>query len=216
MTDMFVLVDGRWTDWHRQYDDPQSFPSQRLPVIVGMIRSLLDVAAPGPVRCLSLCAGEARHILRAAADHPRRGDLAGAVVELDPGLAATARSNLDRAGVPLDVRVGDAGRPAAFANLLPVDVLLLVGIFGNIDDDDIHRTISAVPAMCRMGGAVIWTRHRRPPDRTGSVSRWFEEVGAVSEEFVSGGPGSFAVGRNRTTRSALVSELPDKLFTFTQ
>jgi len=56
---------------------------------------------------------------------------------------------------------GDASDPNIFADLAPVDVLLLVGIFGNIADSDVQRLISTVPAICRPGATIIWTRHRR-------------------------------------------------------
>jgi hypothetical protein len=49
--------------------------------------------------------------------------------------------------------------------VLPADVLLLCGIFGNVSDGDIRRTVQAVPALCRAGATVIWARPR-PCGRT--------------------------------------------------
>ena len=54
---------------------------------------------------------------------------------------------------------------------------MLCGIFGNVSDRDIERTIRAAPALCRPGATVIWTRHRRPPDLTAQVRAWFTESG---------------------------------------
>ena len=45
---------------------------------------------------------------------------------------------------------------ADFADVLPADVLLC-GIFGNVSDRDIRRTVRAAPALCRAGATVIWT-----------------------------------------------------------
>ena len=45
------------------------------------------------------------------------------------------------------MRQADAGDTSAFADELPVDLLLLCGIFGNISEADIRATVSAVPAM---------------------------------------------------------------------
>jgi hypothetical protein len=77
----------------------------------------------------------------------------------------------------VEVRRADASLVASFADTLPADVLLLCGIFGNISDGDIERTVAAAPALCRAGATVIWTRHRRPPDLTPQVRAWFAAGG---------------------------------------
>ena len=203
-----------WKEWHQAYDDPSSHLNRRLEVVVGMIREFLDAAPPGAIRCLSLCAGRAPDLARAAGGHPRAADLVGAAVELDPELAAEARRDLGAAGIPLEVRVVDAGVPAAYSDVLPVDLLLLVGIFGNISDDDIEHTVAAVPAMCRATATVIWSRHRRGPDLTPRIRRWFSAAGVLETGFESPGPGSFSVGRGRFAAEPPPALLPDRLFSF--
>ncbi|MCU1367902.1 MAG: SAM-dependent methyltransferase, partial [Ilumatobacteraceae bacterium] len=69
-----------WQEWHRGYDDPQNPLSNRLDHVVASIRRCFDNAASGPIRVLSLCAGDARDLCRAVADHPRRADVVGCVV----------------------------------------------------------------------------------------------------------------------------------------
>ena len=96
-----------WHEWHRAYDDPTSSLSQRLRVVTAMIRSHLDSAPPGPIRVLSLCAGDGRDLADAAPGHTRAPDLSGCLVELDPLLADRARANLGSAG---SVDLGDGGR----------------------------------------------------------------------------------------------------------
>jgi hypothetical protein len=86
-----------------------------------------------------------------------------------------------------DVRQADAGLPAGFADALPADVLLLCGIFGNLSDADIRRTVQAAPALCRAGATVIWTRHRCPPDLTPQLRAWF--TGSGFEEIAFGSLG---------------------------
>jgi hypothetical protein len=71
----------------------------------------------------------------------------------------------------------DASRVANFADAAPADVLLLCGIFGNVSEHDIKRTIGAAPALCAPGATVIWTRHRRAPDLTPHIRAWFTEAG---------------------------------------
>ena len=76
-----------------------------------------------------------------------------------------------------------------FADALPADVLLLCGIFGNVSDRDINRTVQAAPALCRAGATVIWTRHRRPPDLTPRIRQWFADSGFAEIAFDALGTG---------------------------
>lgn len=202
-----------WRAWHAAYDDPASSLARRLAVVVDLLGAAFDDAPPGPIRLLSLCAGDGRDVAGVARVHPRAGDLRGALVELDPHLAGAAAANLAAAGLGLEVRVGDAGDPATFADMAPVDVLLLVGIFGNIADEDVAGTIAAVPALCRAGATVLWTRHRRAPDLTPAIRRWFDEAGCASLAFRSPGEDGFAVGAERF-EGATSATLPPQLFTF--
>ena len=48
-----------WAAWHAPYDDPGSPLSQRLGVVRAQVALALDRAPAGPVRLLSLCAGQA-------------------------------------------------------------------------------------------------------------------------------------------------------------
>ena len=77
----------------------------------------------------------------------------------------------------VEVRCADASRVASFADALPADVLLLCGIFGNVTDCDIRRTVDAARSLCSDGATVIWTRHRRPPDLTPALRAWFAANG---------------------------------------
>jgi hypothetical protein len=209
-----AAVTRDWGEWHGKYDDPATGHPQRLAVVVEQIRAALDRAAPGPIQVLSLCAGDGRDVATAATGHPRAGDLTGSLVELDAELAAAARANVAPLGSHLEVRTADAGDPAVWADVLPVDLLLLCGIFGNVPDEDVERTVRATAAIGRSGATVIWTRHRRPPDLTPSIRAWFAAAGCTSLGFWSGGPGGFGVGAERFDAATrpLVRSRP--LFTF--
>jgi hypothetical protein len=73
-------------------------------------------------------------------------------------------------------------------------VLLLCGIFGNVSDSDIGRTVAATPALCAPGGTVIWTRGRRPPDLTPRVREWFAAAGFAEVAFEAPETGSTQIG----------------------
>jgi hypothetical protein len=202
-----------WVRWHAAYDEPGSAYARRLAVVQKQIGLALDRAAPGRVGLLSLCAGQGRDVLPVLAVHPRGGDVGGRLVELDPELCATARAG---ATPGVEVVQGDAGTTAACAGAAPADLLLLCGIFGNVSDGDIARTIEVVPSLLTPGGTVVWTRHTDEPDINPRVRAWFAEAGVAETAFVTGRRYGqrWAVGAG--TLQARSSSLgPDRrLFTF--
>jgi hypothetical protein len=167
-----------WVAWHAAYDDPSSSLSTRLRLVRGHLAGALDRAPAGPVRLVSLCAGQGLDVLGVLPEHPRGPDVSAVLVESDPDNAALARQGAAEAGLSqVEVRAADASRVANYADALPADVLLLCGIFGNVSEDDIRRTAKAAPALCAAGATVIWTRHRRAPDLTSRIREWFRAGG---------------------------------------
>lgn len=79
-----------WQAWHDTYDVPDSWMARRLRAVQDRIREALDTAPPGPLRVVSVCAGQGRDLVDVLADHPRRDDVAARLVELDPGNTAFA------------------------------------------------------------------------------------------------------------------------------
>ena len=105
-----------WLKWHQAYDDPGSALSNRLDVVCGIITGVLDAAPPGDIRVVSLCAGDARDLARAATGHPRATDLVGCAVEFDPTLAKRASDNLAAVCPRVKVVCADAGATGTFAD----------------------------------------------------------------------------------------------------
>jgi len=94
-------VAGRdWRAWHDAYDDPGSSLAQRLGVVQTRIAAALDAAPPGPLRAVSMCAGQGRDLIPVLASHPRGRDVTARLVELDPGLAGAARRRPRTPGCP--------------------------------------------------------------------------------------------------------------------
>ena len=203
-----------WAAWHDDYD-ADTLLRRRLEIVQGHIRKFLDDCDRSPVTVISMCAGEARDLLGAVVSVSRR-DLRGRLVELDPGLAAVARRGCEALGLDgIEVVVGDAGHSSAYAGAVPADLVLACGVFGNIDDADVERTVRALPSMCATGGTAIWTRHRREPDLTPAIRRWFTESGFTELAFdeVPGGPASVGVARYTGETKPLFDQ---QLFTFTR
>ena len=93
-------------------------------------------------------------------------------------------------------------------------LLMLCGIFGNISDEDISATVSAVPSMIRPGGAVVWTRGAgQGPDLRSQVRRWFDTAG-FRELMYEAEPHGYGVGANRATQAKTADPVPTRLFTF--
>jgi len=192
-----------WLAWHAPYDDPGSSQSRRLRQVQRRVHEALDGAPPGPLRVLSLCAGQGQDLLRPLAAHPRRADVTALLVEADPRNAARARDSAREAGLDaVHVRVGDAAGTTAYRDAVPADVVLVCGVFGNIPDDDVRATVEHLPELLRTGATVIWTRHRAQPDLTPAIRAWFgaggfDEVGFDTE------PGFlYAVGTHRLAAPA--------------
>ncbi len=200
-----------WREWHRDYDDPASRLARRLRVVQGFVRDALDRHPPGPIRVISMCAGEGRDLLGVLADHRRAADVTGRLVELDADLAATAAAH---APPGVEVVRGDASTTSAYAGAVPADLVLACGIFGNVVDDDIHRTVEILPTLCAPGATAIWTRHRRPPDLTVDVRRWFGEAGFEEIGFAGSGEDLFGVGAHRYVGPPRSYDPDVRMFTF--
>ncbi len=183
-----------WVDWHAPYDDPESPLARRLLLVQAGIAEGLAAAPPGPVRVISVCAGQGRDLLGVLPDHPRRDDVTARLVELDPRNAQVARDAVAAAGVAgVEVVTGDAAATDAYTNATPANLVVAAGIFGNVPDADIRRTIELLPTLCAPGAVVVWTRNRRPPDRTPAIREWFTGAG-FGELWFSGPVGDTWIG----------------------
>jgi hypothetical protein len=167
------------------------------------------------IRVLSLCSGDGRDLIVPLSARAPAADVRGLLVELDPNLAARARDGIAVAGLDgLEVREGDAGVTTTFADAVPADLLLLCGIFGNIGDEAIERTVGAAPSLCAPGATVIWTRHRDPPDRTPAIRRWFRAAGFRHEAFIPVPDSAASVGVERLVGPPLPFDPELRLFEF--
>jgi hypothetical protein len=181
--------------WHDDYDHPGSSLHLRLLVVRDLIAAALDEAPPGPVRFVSMCAGQGRDVLTVARRHRRGGDLVGRLVELDPANVAAARATIAGAGLDgIEVVEGDAGRSDAYLGAAPADLVLACGIFGNVTEEDIRATVEFLPALCAPGATVIWTRGQREDDLVHTIQDWFTAAGFEARALVTPQRVSFGVG----------------------
>ena len=147
--------------WHRRYDDPGSGLSWRLERVRHHVDDALD-EHPGPIRVLSVCSGDGRDLLRVLAGRTDSERVSAVLLELHPELAQQARDAASTAGLTgVRVETVDASSTEAYRGAVPADVVLLVGIFGNVADADVWRLIELAPQLCRPGATVVWSRGRR-------------------------------------------------------
>jgi hypothetical protein len=184
-----------WRAWHSDYDVPGSTLARRLAVVQERIRGALDAAPAGPVRVVSMCAGEGRDLLPVLAEHPRGADVRGVLVEWDVHNAIRAKAC---APTGISVHLGDAALTDNYVGRAPADLVLMCGIFGNVREADIRTTVAAAPQLCAPGATVVWTRHRRPPDLVPRICRWYEEAG-FDRVWLSDPAEPFGVGVHRFT-----------------
>ncbi|MGC1213058.1 MAG: class I SAM-dependent methyltransferase family protein [Micromonospora sp.] len=204
-----------WQAWHRPYADANSPLSRRLRLVQEHIGRWLDDRPHEEVTVVSACAGQGHDLIGVLAARKDASRVRATLLEYDPGNVAAARAAAEQAGLA-DVTVvrADAGRLAAYAGAVPADLVLMAGVFGNISDDDVHRTIRTLPGLCAPDATVIWTRTRRAPDLTPAVREWFREAGFREEGFHAPDDVLFSVGVHRLVGPPRPLDETGDLFTF--
>jgi hypothetical protein len=204
-----------WYAWHAGYDTHDSSLSMRLAWVQSQIRAALDHAPAGPLRAISLCAGQGRDLIGVLADHPRAADVTARLVELDPRNTEVATRLAAEAGLAnVAIVTGDASRTSQYADLAPADIVLACGLFGNMTDAHIEATIGYCAQLCATGGTVIWTRARWAPDLVPQICAWFTERG-FEQVWLSGPEYRQCTGAHRRTAPPIPLDPNAVMFAFT-
>jgi hypothetical protein len=211
---MTCVTDRDWYAWHHDYDDPDTPLAKRLAAVQDQIRTALDVAPAGPLHAISLCAGQGRDLIGVLAAHPRRADVAARLVELDPRNAGLARQAAEAAGLPgVEVMTGDAALTDNYAGMVPAYLVLVCGVFGNMTDETVRRTVGYCDQLCAHGGTVVWTRGRWAPDLMPQICDWFAGHG-FEQVWVSDPAAGWGAAAHRFAGTPSPLELGARMFTF--
>lgn len=204
-----------WQSWHQAYADQQSALARRLRLIQLHVTLWLDERRGESLTLVSACAGQGHDLLGVLAARPDAARIGGTLLEYDERNVAVARATAAATALTnITIVQADAGDLAAYSGSVPADLVLLAGVFGNISDHDVHRTIKALPHLCAPAATVIWTRSRRAPDLTPAVRRWLVTAGMVEQAFYAPDDVLFTVGVHRFAGVPQPLVPRGKLFTF--
>jgi len=209
------MTSTHWQAWHEPYADEDSELSRRLRIVQQHIAAWLDRRPDEEVTVVSACAGQGHDLIGLLATRPDACRVRATLIEYDTGNVAAAQAAAGGAGLTnLVIRQADAGRLSSYAGVVPADLVLMAGVFGNISDADVQRTINALPQLCAAGATVIWTRTRRTPDLTPAVREWLRVAGFVEEAFDAPEGARFSVGVHRFEEAPRPLRTMGRTFTF--
>jgi Putative methyltransferase len=211
-----ILSIGDWSSWHDEYEKEGSELHLRKNGVQKNIVDIVDHSSPGPVTVVSICGGQCREVIGALEEHPRRADIRGRLVELDPDNAAFANAWAKQVGLTnLEVRNGDASLTASYQGLPPVDIVVISGVFGHIDNADRMRLIGFARQLLRKDGFVVWTSHSLGGGKAEEIRQHFRNFGFNEDDHaVLPGKFGFNVTRSRYTGELVAFEPDATLFSF--
>ena len=109
----------------------------------------------------------------------------------------------------------DAGMTDAYLGAVPAELVLLVGILGNISDGDLARTIVHAPALCQPAATLLWSRARAGGDFNDTVRARFAAAGFTELDYATTDTGTWpAVGGVRYDGPPVSLPTGQQLFTF--
>jgi hypothetical protein len=207
-----------WTEWHGSYERDPSLKA-RLAIVRLQISDALSASPAGPVRLVSVCAGDGRDVIGALTNHPRRNDIAAALIDLHTDSIRRGRAMAKAVGfeAQLSFIEADAGLAKNYINIAPADILVLSGFIGHLHNNSVPNLISSLPMLCKPGGSVIWNRHLVLNDGKSQVPRirqLLERQQFRECEYKIASRDGFATGRVVFQGQTLPLNMTDVLFEF--
>jgi hypothetical protein len=208
-----------WMAWHKNYEASPALKT-RLLVVREHLARCFDAQHPGVIQMLSICAGDARDLIGVLATHPRRLDVKAYLIENNTELAVQGKKVIEEAGFEKELHyiIGDATISSTYLGLVPVDVVLMAGVFGNLRSEEVGRLVQNLCVLCKPEGVVIWTRHRRLHDGLNQIKlirRCFDESDFEEVHIENTPDDAFTIGSHRYKGTVQVLYSGIKLFEFT-
>ena len=205
-----------WKKWHTLYDDDQSGLAKRLRLVQDAIANSLpnDVLIDN-YQIIDICAGDGRDLIEVLAHYPEKDHVHSLLVEIDERLATSSEKAASNANIQnVTVYTGDASVLATYRNVAAADLILLCGIFGNISNEDIEKTIKSLAQLSKQGTRVIWTRHLRQPSVVPEIRNYFINHNFKELDYKTTADQSYAVVTCEFHGSPQPLNHKTKMFTF--
>lgn len=207
-----------WFAWHDNYRTRPRM-GQRLQIVREYISTCLNEFPSGQIRVVSVCAGDSRDLIGTIFDHPRSGDVQARLIELDERLVECGRSAAEAAGLEeqLEFVCGDATLSSVYEGVVPADLVLVCGVFGNVPNEtELQRLIHSLRFFCKPGGFTIWTRDLfvDGEQRLAQVRELLRESAFEEVSFKMTAVGNMGVGTHRYLGESLPLPNDQQLFLF--
>ncbi len=191
-----------WYAWHDNYQRNRGLQA-RLGLVCEQISACMNACPPGPIRVVSVCAGDGRDLMSAMIDHPRAPDIQALLVEQDRRLVEVGQSSADLSDLGKQIKFarGDATRSAAYRGAVPADLVIVAGVFGHVREEHLNQLVRNLPLLCRPDGFVIWTRSLKAWDgerHVALIRQYFLETGFEEVNFQQAAVGASGIGTYRT------------------
>jgi non-ribosomal peptide synthetase component F/acyl carrier protein len=186
-----------WSNWHKNYEVSPRLKA-RLQLVQGQIDGVLIAAPPGPIRILSICAGDGRDLLGLRPDHSRRPDIVAYLVDNDSPSLERGRREAAQIQFPgqLHFLEADATQNRSYQDLGHFDLVLISGLLGHLRPEGVTSLLTGLPMLCRHNGWVLWNRHlvlNQGSRQVPTIRQCLAETGFSEIHFQMTDPQGFAV-----------------------
>ncbi|MNR04651.1 hypothetical protein D3C85_1206300 [compost metagenome] len=129
------------------------------------------------------------------AHYPNSDNIHSYLVEIDERLVQECKHTVSDRGLQnVTVVKGDASLLRTYRDVIPADLILLCGIFGNIANEDILNTIESLAQLSKQGTRVVWTRNLRDPKVVPMIRHSFTANDFKEVDYRTTSDDSYAIG----------------------
>ncbi len=207
-----------WNQWHADYETSPALQA-RLKSVCRQIAAALDERPAGPIKIISICAGDGRDLCLALREHPRQRDVTATLIDNDPNSLARGREMAKEfcPNAQLHFIEADASLAKTYAETGHADLVLMSGFLGHLRHEDALGLIASLPMLCKTGSWIIWNRHLKLHDGTEQVARIrgaFRKHEFAEAHFETTAEDGFAIGRTCFLGQSTPLDSTRKIFEF--
>ncbi|MDZ8066074.1 MAG: class I SAM-dependent methyltransferase family protein [Nostoc sp. DedQUE08] len=205
-----------WYEWHDLYDTEPKL-QQRLEIVQEYIAYSLNASPSGTIRVVSVCAGDGRDLLGTLKNHARAKNVSARLVEINSNLVERGRATIESLGLAKQIEIinGDATLATNYVGAVPADIVIVCGVFGNLEEAELNRLSDNLSFLSKPGAFVIWTRgHSNGITYSDNVRKILSASGFEEVNFKLTATGDMGVGLHRYLGENLAAPKEQQLFVF--